>query len=90
MYAHIRQDLYNAIDIIAVHQHKSGVLGVQVTSSTNIQSRLEKASSEPMRAWLMAGNQYVLHIWYKGKKQRGDKRVIWKLRERVITLDDIC
>ena len=38
-YAHIRQDLFGCIDMVAIKKDVKGVLGIQTTSDTNIAHR---------------------------------------------------
>lgn len=74
-----RVDLFGCIDIVAL-DGLPGVLGVQVTDSSNVSKRVAKAKEEERIArWLMAGNRF--EVWgYAKRKPRGAKRPIWTLR----------
>lgn len=62
----IRQDAYGCIDIIAIKRGVSGVLGVQVTSSSNIASHRKKIEdNQDARLWVECGNRLELHGWSK-------------------------
>jgi hypothetical protein len=87
-FAHVRQDLFGFIDIVAIKEEEPGVLGVQSTSTSHISDREKKAKSfDALRVWLSAGNKFVVHGWSK-KGPRG-KRKLWTLTSKVITLQDI-
>jgi hypothetical protein len=63
-FAHIFQDLFGCIDIIAVHPEVEGVLGIQVTTAVNKNSRLRKAiQQKELYAWLRSGNYFVVAGW---------------------------
>jgi len=62
----IRRDLFGCIDLVAVTERETGVLGIQTTTSSNLSSRLKKARQTPaLRTWLAAGNRFELHGWRK-------------------------
>jgi hypothetical protein len=87
-FAHIRQDLFGFIDIVAISDNRVGVLGIQATSQTNVSHRLEKClPMESLKLWLMAGNTFEVHGW--GKKGKRGERKLWKIDRRVITLLDL-
>ena len=76
-----RIDLFGVIDIVAVKSTEKGVLGVQVTSRGNIQSRYQKCLEEPrIRVWLDAGNRLQVHGWgimgKSGKRKKYDVKVL--------------
>jgi hypothetical protein len=76
-----KADLWNAFDLIAVHQDKSATLYIQVTSGmgshrTERQAKIEQSIAT--KAILAAGNTIHLHIWRK-LKPRGVKVPTWKL-----------
>lgn len=73
-----KQDLFNFIDIVAVHPKRTGVVGVQTTSKANISTRIKKIESSPEhRVWLSAKNRIIVHGWYKDKNK-------WQVVEREI------
>ncbi len=79
-FAHIRQDLYGFIDLVAIKGDSPGVLAVQTTSGSNVSARIQKIhESAAAKIWLAAGNRIVVHGWRKvGSK---GKRKLWELRE---------
>ena len=82
--ANIRKDLYGCIDIVAVHADNKETLGIQTTSYSNMSARYKKAlQQEGLRAWLQAGNQFVVHGWKKNKSNR------WEVKTRLIGISDM-
>jgi carbonic anhydrase len=76
-FAHIRQDLYGFIDVLACREGE--ILAVQSTTGANLSSRLAKIKAEPRaRVWLAAGGKIVVHGWAK-QGARG-KRKTWVCR----------
>ncbi len=80
-----RNDLYGIFDAICFKSSERGVVGLQITSYSNVSSHLKKIKeSEYTKDWLLAGNRIVVHGWHhKGKGAR------WKAREVEITLNDL-
>lgn len=86
-----RHDLFGCMDILAVKPieeirfceakpiFKSGVLGIQATSTSNISSRKSKCLAEPrLRDWLAAGAEFEIWGWaLRGKR---GKRKTYQLR----------
>jgi len=73
-----KHDLFNFIDIAAVHKTKPGlgVLAVQVTNGGDLQAHLRKVDGLPgYWAWLDSGNPVEFHAWRKIKD--GTKRLHW-------------
>lgn len=67
-----RHDLFNAFDLVALHPHQHGLLGIQVTSRSNASSRRTKLCQNPLVAlWLQSGNPAHLHTWGKVKGRWG-------------------
>jgi hypothetical protein len=67
-YAKVRQDLFGFIDVLAMHAGRTGILGVQATSASNLASRVNKAlDSDDLATWLVSGNHFVVHGWEKRK-----------------------
>ena len=88
-YAHVRIDLFGFIDIVAVKEGESGVLGVQTTSQSNVGARIKKVLGIPQaKIWLQAGNSIVVHGW--AKKGKAGKRKLWQVTTRCITLEEIA
>jgi len=77
-FAHIRQDLFGIIDLVAIRLDEPGVLGIQTTSMTNVSVRLKKASENAaLFVWLKAGNRFEVHGWkLAGKK---GERKFWQV-----------
>lgn len=82
-FAHIRQDLFHWIDLVAVHPQRQGVLGVQVSTHEHQSDRIKKALGNPaLIAWLLAGNSLTFHGWQKLKNR-------WVLKERPVAMTDL-
>lgn len=71
-YAHVRQDLFGIIDVVAVGED---IVGVQATSASNVAHRVQKITdSEALPILRKAGIRVLVHGW---RKSRGR----WVLRE---------
>jgi len=85
-FAKIRQDLYGFIDLVAIKEGTTGVLGIQTTTGSNLLKRIKKSQQRPeLIVWLKAGNRFILHGWRKGGA-RG-KRKTWRVKEIEMVLD---
>jgi hypothetical protein len=83
-YAHIRQDLFGWVDVVAVHPERSGILGVQTTTGDHVSQRLLKAIGNPaLISWLLAGGKLEVHGW---RKLRGR----WSVRTIDVQLSDLA
>lgn len=85
-----RKDLFGFIDVVAIGP-AIGVLGVQVTSGSNLSARIDKIKTEcadNAKAWLSTGARIEVHGWRKLKVERGGKAVRWEPAIREITLGD--
>ena len=81
----ISVDLYHAFDLVGIRIDRLGVLGVQVTTTSNQSKRLYKLlGNEAVRVWLMAGNAVELHGWKKSARTGR-----WEVTRRPITLADL-
>lgn len=70
-HARIRQDLYGFADLLAMKPGRTPLL-VQVTSGSNVASRLQKIREEPRAAIALASGFGVqIHGWRKLKSNRG-------------------
>lgn len=79
----IKVDLYNWIDIVAVHPKGEGILGVQVTSGSNLSARLKKAKGNPaLMCWILNGGILQAHGWRKLKGR-------WAADIRQIKMEDL-
>jgi hypothetical protein len=86
-FAHIRQDMFGVIDIVAVREGV-GILGVQVTSDAHHSERRLKSIAEPrLRTWLLSGGRF--EVWSYGLKGARDTRKLYQLRREEITLADL-
>ena len=65
----ISVDLYHAFDLVGIRADRSGVLGLQVTTTSNQSKRwLKLVTNEAVRVWLLAGNGIELHGWRKSRR----------------------
>lgn len=81
-----RHDLFGFLDMIVLDNQK--MIGVQVTSTSNMSARRKKILNErrdQALAWLNAGGE--IGVWGWGKKKQG-KRNLWTLKKTEITLED--
>ncbi len=74
-------DLFNVIDLVAIHSDYVGVLGVQVTTRGHLQERANKCIAEPkMKIWLSAKNRLEVHGWglvgKKGKRKTYQLKIV--------------
>lgn len=78
-YARVRQDLFGAIDIVAI---KPGLmtLGVQTTTAGNMSARVQKLNDlETVRVLKQTGHwKVIVHGWRRPTKRRRQ----WTLREQ--------
>lgn len=86
-----REDLFNFIDLVGLHEHLSGVLGIQACGE-DVQSHISKiveggvdakgnafGPNPHIRLWLKAGNRFFIWAWrLRGEK---GKRKTYNLRE---------
>jgi hypothetical protein len=62
--AGVRRDLFGFIDVVAIKPGE--IIGVQVTTSSNLAARLRKSQALPnLAAWLAAGGKFQAHGWAK-------------------------
>ena len=93
-HAKIRQDLFGCIDLIVADEGE-GILGVQVTSGSNVSARVEKAKAEVrLLAWLASGGRFEVWGFRKiaklkadGKKSKVKAYVIRRLEARRTHID---
>lgn len=80
-HAHIRQDLFGFIDIVAMNG--GNVIGIQATSGSNVSARVKKILANPKALlWLRSGGLLYVHGWRKPAKSRR-----WECREVEITVE---
>lgn len=81
-----RRDLFGFIDIVALHPDL-GTIGVQATSTGNVNARIKKILEIPEATlWLRAGNKILVAGWKRYKKPVDRK--YWRPTLKEITLDD--
>jgi hypothetical protein len=69
-----KNDLFGFIDVVAIS--KDETLAVQVTSKSNMSSRIKKISESDNYPLVMgAGWRIIVHGWFKNKKNR------WECKE---------
>ena len=86
MFAHVRQDLFGFIDLVAIKEDSNGVLGVQATSMTNVSSHIQKCLKSPaLPIWLKAGNRF--EVWGWEVKEVVGKRNQYRLRVDTFSMD---
>lgn len=86
-YAKVRIDLFDCIDIVAVHEGV-GVLGIQACAGASHAARRDKAiASERLLRWLGAGGRF--EVWSYSKVNGGKRggRKLWKLRREELVAD---
>src|SRR3954468_11417614 len=75
----ISVDLYHAFDLVGIRADRAGVLGVQVTTTSNQAARWQKlVANDAVRVWLLAGNAVELHGWKKSARSGR-----WEVSRRV-------
>ena len=80
-----RHDLFGVIDLIELREHS--IVGVQVTSRSNVSARLAKAKAEPrLVAWLRCGGRFEVHGW--GKMQQNNRK-LWRVRVVELHVEDL-
>lgn len=78
-HAHVLQDLFGCIDIIAITP--TGILAIQATSNNggNHSARVAKVLAEPRaKAWVEAGGKF--EVWSWAKQGARKERKLWTLR----------
>lgn len=86
-WAHVRQDLYGFIDLLAIRGNET--LAVQTTSGPHVSARLEKMKALPgVNRWLESPSRtIVIHGWRKvGAK---GKRKLWECRTVNVTWETL-
>lgn len=84
-FAHVRQDLFGGIDVVAIHPDHDGVLGVQATVTGSLSNRRKKLEKLPaLKLWLQCGNR--LELWGWSKKGKRGKRKMWQLTVKEMTV----
>ena len=82
-----RHDLFGAIDIVCIHPGV-GILGVQATSRSNHNARMNKAKAIPeIKLWLESGGKF--EVWSWAKTGLRGKRKLWRVKREVLKLEDM-
>lgn len=85
----IKQDLYGFIDILAIHKQTFKMLGLQTTSRSNHNARLDKALSlKNLYYWLMTGASFQVWSWGKYKIERGSRKTEERIHISDISIDN--
>ena len=72
--------MFGCIDIVAIKQG-TGIVGIQATTTSHIQERIDKALKEPkIKEWLACGG--LFWVWGWSKKGAKGKRKLWMVEER--------
>lgn len=84
-FAGIRQDLFGCIDIVYCNRETRKIIGVQATSDTNHNARINKSCAEPrLVEWLKCGGEF--EVWSWGKRGARGKVKKWTSRVTRISL----
>lgn len=82
-----RIDLFNMFDIVVL-DNLPGMIGVQVTTGSNVSARIKKMQENPILAiWLDRGLRAEIWAYRKLKVARGSKRTKWCLRKVLVYPD---
>ena len=85
-WAHIRQDLFGCIDILACHP-TYGIVGIQACVGGSHSARRDKALVEPrLLAWLESGGKF--EVWSWAERGERDEKKVWTLRVEPFLLSD--
>ena len=78
-YAKKKKDLFGFVDLIALNPELKRVLGVQLTSRSNVSARVKKILKEranEAKIWLRSGNYIVIFGWNDSKPKTRDGRAV--------------
>jgi hypothetical protein len=82
-YANVRKDLFGFLDILAISRREPGILGIQVTTGSNLSHRLAKAKSRPeLPLWLKVAG-FEVWAWQKRSGR-------WEVRRVAVTREDLA
>jgi hypothetical protein len=74
-----RVDLFGIIDLLAMKEGLTGLLGVQVTSASNMSARMKKAlANKYLPLWKATGNRF--EVWSFGKYGKRGEVKRWDVR----------
>ena len=78
-FAHVRQDLFGFIDILAISEW-NGILGLQVTNQGEVPAHARKLNDcKAAEKWLRAGGKIIMVEW-KTKPSKEGRRRFWHYR----------
>lgn len=91
-HTHIKRDLFNWVDVLALDGR--GFYGIQVTTGDHAAERLQKArGNRALVAWYQVGGKLAVWAWSKYAVKRKDgsygRRKVWDAREIVLTSKDL-
>lgn len=78
MFSKKRIDLFGFIDILCIKEGEPGTLGVQTTTTGNINARITKAEALQEYHTYLTGNKVEFHGW--SKKGAKGKRKTWQVK----------
>lgn len=91
-FAHIRQDLFNMIDVLIMRPKtrsewpRWGLDAYQITSGSNAASRVTKLLANPnLKRWVLTGNDIYVASWERQGPH--GKRKLWTLRRQRAVLE---
>ena len=85
-----RKDLFGFIDLVILDG--TTLIGVQVTSTSNMSARRKKIlneRNEAATAWLKTGALIEVWGWSKKLEKKGGKRMLWTLNKKPIFDNDL-
>lgn len=86
-HAHIRQDLFGCLDLVAMRPGV-GIVGIQACAGASHAARRTKMLAEPrLRTWLESGGR--AEVWSWAKQGARGKRKVWTLRRDEIRVDEL-
>lgn len=83
-HVNIRKDLFGMFDLECIRSDSPVTLGVQVTSTHNVNARIKKLKASPLlKVWCQGDRKAVVHGWSEMGKAGEPK--VWTLKEVFIT-----
>lgn len=83
-FAHVRQDLFGFVDVLAVRDNE--ILAVQCTTGDHVADRVKKIKSNSASLVWLASSSRRLVVWGFSKTGLRGKRKRWECREVEILL----
>ena len=93
-YSRKTTDLFGFIDVVALDPQRGQIVGIQVTSGSNVQSRVKKILEEDdireyAAQWVRCGGRVEVWGWRKVKVKRGGKAMRWEPRIVELSQQDL-